>query len=125
MQKTIKYFTVEEAKKTFPLVKKIVKDILDCGFEIRSIADSAAGNIEENEEVEALISKMKKYMNELEEIGCYYKDWSYSIGLVDFPSIIDGNEVLLCWRSDEPEIMFYHPIYEGYVGRKEIPEEYR
>jgi len=107
------------------LLKKIVKDILDCGFEIRSIAESMAGKIDENEEVKGLISKMGNYMDELEEIGCYYKDWSYSIGLVDFPSIIDGKEVLLCWRSDEPEIMFYYPIYEGYVGRKEIPEEYR
>jgi hypothetical protein len=44
--------------------------------------------------------------------------------LVDFPSIIDGEDVSLCWRSDEDSIKFYHGIDQGYASRKLIPEEY-
>ncbi|MBZ0178552.1 MAG: DUF2203 domain-containing protein [Melioribacteraceae bacterium] len=118
-----KYFTPREANKTLPLVKQIVRDILERGFEIKTIADSLNGRIEGNEEIESLFSQIQSYMDELKELGCYYKDWNFSVGLVDFPSIIDEQEVFLCWRSDERAITHYHGMHEGYAGRKRIPGE--
>jgi len=120
----IKYFTPREAMKTLPLVKKIVKDILDTSFQIRTMAESIGGNIEEDENVNRLVIELNDYMKELEDIGCYYRDWNFSIGLVDFPSVINNQDVYLCWRSDEQEINFYHGLHEGFSGRKEIPREY-
>ena len=120
---TIKYFTVKEANKTLPLVKKIVRDILDTGYQIRTIAESLGGKIEGNPEIERLNYDLQEYMAELEEIGCYYKDWNFTIGLVDFPGFIDGEEIMLCWKSDEPEIMYYHGVDAGFAGRKPIPPE--
>jgi len=120
----IKYFTPGEAKRTLPLVRNIVRDILNDTFQIRTITESLGGLVEENSEVKQLISNVDGYMRELEEIGCSYKDWNFQIGLVDFPAIIDGEDVLLCWRNDEDEILFYHGINEGYAGRKPIPVEY-
>ncbi len=119
-----KHFTPEEARRTLPLVKKIVKDILTAGSEIKLLAEDLNGEIKDNPEIEALLKTINIYINELEEIGCYYKDWNFSIGLVDFPSIINNKEVLLCWRSDEEEILYYHDFESGYQGRKPIPEEY-
>lgn len=116
-----KYFTPNEAKKTLPLVKKIVKDILDTSFEVRTIAEQMGNDAHENPEVLKLIEDINYFMKELQEIGCYYKDWNFSIGLVDFPAIIDNEEVLLCWRSDEEDIQYYHRMDEGYAGRKRIP----
>jgi len=124
MQTETKYFTPEEAVKTLPLVKKIVSDILSDASQIRSISSALASNIESNPEIIRLTENIKGYLMELEEIGCYFKDWNFQLGLVDFPSIIDGMEVLLCWRSDEESIQFYHGINEGYIGRKLIPVEY-
>ncbi len=121
-QTDIKYFTVKEANRTLPLVKKIVKDILDTAFQIRTIAESLNGNIEGNQEVNYYLNQMNYYMNELNEIGCSYKDWNFHLGLVDFPAIINGEEVLLCWRSDEEEINYYHGLNDGFAGRKIIPE---
>ena len=119
-----KYFTVEEAEKTLPLVKNIVKDILSHSYQIKTIAESMGGQLEGNEEVNKLMNEMNSFMKELEEIGCYYKDWSFDIGLVDFPAVIEGEEVYLCWRSDEDRIRYYHLVSEGYTGRREIPSEY-
>ncbi len=124
MQTETKYFTPWEAVKTLPLVKKIVSDILSDASQIRSISSALASNIENNPEIIRLTENIKGYLEELEEVGCYFKDWNFQLGLVDFPSIIDGKEVLLCWRSDEESIQFYHGMDEGYVGRKLIPVEY-
>ncbi|MEW6194371.1 MAG: DUF2203 domain-containing protein [Bacteroidota bacterium] len=122
-QTDIKYFTVREANKTLPLVKKIVKDILDSAYQVKTIAESFNGKIDENKEINQYLADIEYYMKELEEIGCSYKDWNYEIGLVDFPAVIEGEEVLLCWRSDEEKIIYYHGINDGYAGRKPIPEE--
>lgn len=123
-QTDVKYFSPYEAGRTLPLVKQIVRDILNGAYEIRTIADSLRGKIEGNKDIEQLASRIDSYINELEQIGCSYKDWNFQIGLVDFPSIIDGEEVLLCWRSDEEDIRFYHGSDEGYASRKPIPNEY-
>ena len=119
-----KYFTPYEAQLTLPLVKKIVKDIIDTTREIRLLADDLHGQIEDNRQVQKMISEINGFMGELEEIGCFYKDWNFTIGLIDFPALIDGNEVFLCWRSDEDDVKYYHTMEEGYAGRKLIPERY-
>jgi len=45
-------------------------------------------------------------------------------GLVDFPAVIHGREVLLCWELGEPSVMYYHDLTAGYIGRKPIPEDW-
>lgn len=118
---TTKYFTPKEARKTLPLVRKIVRDILDASFQVKTISEQMGKDAQNNPEVKKLLEDINYFLNELEEIGCFYKDWNFSIGLVDFPSIIDDKEVFLCWRSDEENILYYHGINEGYAGRKRIP----
>ncbi|MCX7610169.1 MAG: DUF2203 domain-containing protein [Ignavibacterium sp.] len=124
MNTEIKYFTPAEAKRTLPLVKKIVADILSTAKEIKLLAEDFDGDIEKNPDFIKLYNDIKSFLKELEEIGCYYKDPNFSIGLVDFPSIIDNREVYLCWRSDEDDILYYHEIDTGYLGRKLIPPQY-
>jgi len=119
-----KYFTPADARRTLPLVKKIVKDILDTSREMRLLADELNGKIKGDPVVEKLGIDIESFLLELEEIGCFFKDWNFTIGLVDFPSVIDNREVFLCWKSDEDDIRFYHDVQEGYAGRKPIPEEY-
>lgn len=119
-----RYFTPEEAHKTLPLVRKIVEDIITTSREIRLLTEDKDGVIESDPAVKKMVNDLNGFMAELEEIGCFYKDWNFSIGLVDFPSIIEGNEVFLCWRSDEEDIRFYHEMDKGYAARKPVPEKY-
>ncbi len=119
----IKYFTIDEANKTLPYVKNIVRDILVTGSISRDLSSDTAREKLNTVQLEKLAEKIISLIEELESIGCYYKDWSFNVGLVDFPSIIDGNKVLLCWRSDEEAIRYYHDYNSGYAGRKLIPEE--
>lgn len=124
METQVKYFTPQEARKSLPLVKRIVRDILNTAYEIRMITEFNGGKFEGNSQIYLLKEQIHNYIKELEEIGCTFKDWNFEVGLVDFPSIINGEEVFLCWRSDEDDIKFYHGLNEGYIGRKPIPEEY-
>ncbi len=41
-------------------------------------------------------------------------------GLIDFPAILDGKEVFLCWEQDEEDIEFWHDLHSGYAGRERL-----
>lgn len=118
----MKYFTPTEASAMLPLVRRIVADILAAGQSMRQIAGQPDFRAEDNPEFQSFKNEILGYLDELDELGCSYRDWNFSVGLVDFPAIFGAKEVLLCWKSDEPELMFYHGADEGFAGRKPIPE---
>ena len=121
--KEAKLFTPQEAQQTLPLVKKIVADILEFGQKIRTLSAEVGANAEKNPEIIKIIDQLDELFDEMESLGCYYKDWNFSVGLVDFPAVIDGEEAFLCWRSDEEGLKYYHDVDSGYTGRKPIPAE--
>ena len=56
----------------------------------------------------------------LDDAGVQVK--SLEEGLIDFPSLRDGEDVLLCWQVGEPEVAFWHGIDEGFAGRKPLDD---
>jgi hypothetical protein len=61
--------------------------------------------------------KLASYINELTKLGVELKGPD---GLCDFPSIMDGREVCLCWRLGEPEVMHWHELDAGFAGRQPL-----
>lgn len=129
-----KHFTVEQANRMLPLVKAIVKDIVELAAEFRSreerlarISMAERGMDEAHkEEVRQMRSDLAKdaarieeLNDELRELGVEFKGWD---GLVDFPSIRDGREVYLCWRLGEPEVRYWHELDAGFAGRQPLYE---
>jgi len=57
-------------------------------------------------------------VDRLEELGVVLKD--LDLGLLDFPSEREGEEVLLCWQVGEGSVTSWHGLEEGYAGRKPI-----
>ena|SRR3989344_8226320 len=119
----LKLFTPKEANQTLPLVKRIVADILGTGDRIRALSAEIGKNAESDPQIIQWMDQLEELFEELELLGCSYKDWNFTVGLVDFPSVIGGQQVFLCWRSDEKELRYYHEIDAGFTGRKLIPKE--
>ena len=69
-------------------------------------------------ERERSLQEARDTLAELEEIGVQVKDLEK--GLLDFPSMMDGQEILLCWKLGESEIGFWHTAEEGFAGRKPL-----
>ena len=67
-------------------------------------------------------AKLKQMLENFQEIGCVVKD--LDIGLVDFPALYHGKEVYLCWRLGETDIGFWHPVDDGFAGRRAIDREF-
>ena len=65
--------------------------------------------------------KISQAINEIHETGCVVKDLDE--GLVDFPSLRDGQEVYLCWKLGEEHIGYWHGLSEGFAGRKPLEDD--
>lgn len=117
-----KYFTPQEANKRLPLIKQIVSDIFSKASELKAL-NAYGSDPSKKAAQEKAFNQMNNLIDELESLGCFYKDWNFEKGLVDFPAMIEGEEVFLCWHSDEPDVRWYHSIEEGFPGRRPIPED--
>lgn len=124
-------FSVEDANKTLPLVRRIVEDvvrqhrlwrekILELDLVASSSrADEPRGRAEQLEaEAQLLAREIDGYSHELDDLGILLKD--RRMGLVDFPSEAGGRKILLCWRLGESEIQYWHDEDAGYAGRQPL-----
>jgi len=89
------------------------------------IAIGSNGGNFEKPEVRKLRAGLKAAAEELAEIlslfgehGVQVKD--VEMGLIDFPTEIDGEPALLCWRVGEERIEFWHTLDGGFAGRRPI-----
>lgn len=71
---------------------------------------------------EAAATQLAEAVESITELGVQIKD--IEIGLIDFPTLFKGREVLLCWKIGEPRIQFWHGLEEGFRGRKKIDREF-
>jgi len=73
---------------------------------------------EKRMEHQSLAEVMKTNLEKILSTGCLIKD--LDMGLLDFPAIINNEEVYLCWKLGEDRIRYYHRQDEGYAGRKPL-----
>jgi hypothetical protein len=70
-------------------------------------------------EVEQLAGEIVAAVQEIQDLGAVVKD--VDSGLVDFPAVHRGQDVLLCWRVGEDEVGHWHDLESGFAGRRELP----
>jgi hypothetical protein len=123
-----RHWTTEEANQLRPLVGATVRRIraarrllADMGFdpEFATLADATGGAWPGREHAEAAI-EIAVGFEQLERLDIVVRDLER--GLVDFPALIDGHEVYLCWLLDEPQITHFHGVESGFAGRRPLPD---
>ena len=128
-----KFFTLAEANRTLPLVRRIVQDIAsyypgwkDLVAQYELIAAKSRpewGESPEQLSIKAQIDDVARKINEclveLEQVGCEFKGEE---GLVDFHGKLEGREIFWCWKLGEDRITHWHELDAGFKGRQPIPE---
>jgi hypothetical protein len=69
--------------------------------------------------LDALATAVKGALEGILALGGVAKD--LDLGLVDFPGLVGGETVNLCWQYGEPAVRFWHGLDEGYAQRKPLP----
>ncbi len=130
-----RYFTLDQAKGLLPVVDRVVRSAVHA----KSVYDQSdesmqnllqriimsGGLLVDRLSVEAIRSsrqtsgdRLRVALEEIQDLGCLVKDLEK--GLIDFPTLLRGEEVYLCWHLGEADIQFWHGVHEGFNGRKTI-----
>ncbi|MBI1882327.1 MAG: DUF2203 domain-containing protein [Chloroflexi bacterium] len=122
-----KIFTLAEANALLPRIRIIVEGLqairqeaMVLRPEVWPVLEKAVGNGGSRKagELLELFKRFEKWLTELQGYGCELKGLEQ--GLIDFPAIMQGRQVYLCWQYDEPEIAFWHDIDAGFAGRQPL-----
>jgi hypothetical protein len=70
--------------------------------------------------MQGIIDQMQASVARLEELSITLRD--IKTGLVDFPALVTGRQVCLCWRLGEESVDWWHELTEGYSGRRPLSE---
>lgn len=130
-----RFFTLTEAERLRAEVEPILLEAMEARRKMAEVDQQLAALAERIQRSGGLLvtyekaANMRLERNRLEQAiggaierihstGCLVKD--LDVGLLDFPSRINDEEVYLCWRLGEDRIRFFHRQDEGFAGRKPL-----
>ena len=125
-------FTPDEANRALAQVRPLAERMIELRVRLAQLEDEqrevvklVAGNGSgegvgdaRSPEFAALARELQEVTDELALIGVQVKD--PDSGLLDFPAVRDGEEVLLCWQVGEPAVEWWHRVDDGFGGRARI-----
>lgn len=134
-----RYFTLLEAEELLPTVEKLIRQALELKGAYQQAEDSIqratqrivmlGGSVVNRGAMVAnrglrdtAAEELKRVIAEIGALGVQVKD--LDTGLLDFPTLYRGQEVLLCWRVGETGIAFWHGLEEGFRGRKPLDDDF-
>lgn len=121
-----RHFTREEAEGLLPTVEPMLRELRTARDRLtdaeahRALGESAPtnGGGEPGREVSEGFLAVRRLLGAIQELGIVVRD--IDRGLIDFPAVIDGAEVYLCWQLDEQRIEFWHDLESGFGGRQPL-----
>ena len=121
-----RHYTVEQAEAARPWVAQRLERIRDALEDLRTPAartaleemDNTVGGSWPGQEVAAAVLSVFSAAEQLEAMDIVLRDADR--GLVDFPSIRDGEEIYLCWDAAEPRVAWWHEPDSGFAGRRPL-----
>jgi len=121
-----KHYTREEASALLPQVRKWLGQLehardhlLKYDKRLSALMEpgrDAGGDLVNN--WARTMADFREAMDQFQKREIFIKD--IDRGLLDFPAIIGGREVFLCWEKDEDDIEFWHDLDTGYAGRERL-----
>ena len=123
-----KHYTVEQARQLMAEIRKRLTELnhlrdrvtkADQRFTQLHATGCDLGGSSVNEWIQDLC-RMRENLYWFESREIQIKDLDR--GLIDFPALMSGREVFLCWEQDEDDIEFWHDLETGFAGRERLPE---
>ncbi len=117
-------YSVEEANELLPYLAPTLVELREKFEEAIAIRQKVAGVAATNgwspsrEDWSRTLARVGELMDRINEWELQLRD--VETGLVDFPGMLAGEEVWLCWRLGEPEVGHWHPLDEGFGSRRPL-----
>jgi hypothetical protein len=131
-----RFYAIDEANDSLPEVERILTALRDQREELIGLRDKVVAASPPDGEtpptgaaeqirllrlgMQGLIDQMQAGVARLVDMDITLRD--ISTGLIDFPALVSGLPIWLCWRLGEGDITHWHPHDEGYDSRRPLSE---
>ena len=131
-----RFYAIDEANAALPEVERILTALRDQREELIALRDRVVAASPSDDEtptagvaekirllrlgMQGLIDQMQAGVARLIELDITLRD--IATGLIDFPALVSGRPIWLCWRLGETEVANWHPHDEGYDTRRPLSE---
>ena len=121
-----KHYTREEARALLPEVKEWLKRIGALRDDLQKTELRLTGLMAGGGDLGGtLVNDWVRTLAGLDELFAEFRRREIQIkdldrGLIDFPAIVGGREVFLCWEQDDEDIEFWHDLDAGFAGRERL-----
>ncbi len=121
-----KHYTRDEARRLLPQIRQWLTHASEFQAEVQKLEERLSGLMAPGCDLGGeLVNRWTRRLVEFEVVLLEFQRREIQIkdlqrGLVDFPALMDGREVFLCWEQDEEDIEFWHELDAGYAGRERI-----
>jgi hypothetical protein len=68
--------------------------------------------------MQGVIDQMQAGVARIDALGIALRD--IESGLIDFPALVSGRQVCLCWRLGEGDVEWWHEMTSGFSGRQPL-----
>ena len=125
-------FTVDQANALVPRLQALIERLQRSALELRAERDAMARRLAvepdrvpverllaERPGLRRVVEALDGAIEGIQVLGLELKD--PELGLVDFPAVIDGEAVYLCWQFGDARVRFWHRRADGFAGRRLLP----
>ena len=121
-----KHYTLAEARELLPQVRVWLKRLNELRQDFDRFDQRLTSLMSPGHDVGGdLVNRWIRTLADMQEVLMEFQQRQIQLkdverGLIDFPAIIGGQEVFLCWEKDEDDIEFWHDLDSGYAGREHL-----
>jgi hypothetical protein len=108
---------LEDLRPRLELIRTARRVVIDHGELVRERVAGDGGGSEGSAYYDAILT-LRREVEYLAAVGILLRD--PEVGLVDFPTEVDGVRGFLCWRPDEDRVEYWHPPESGFRGRRPL-----
>lgn len=70
--------------------------------------------------MQGVVDQMAAAVARIDALGITLRDIEQ--GLIDFPALVSGRQVWLCWHLGEADVTTWHELDAGFTGRRPLSE---
>jgi hypothetical protein len=132
-----RFYTIDAANERLPDVGGLLERLRDQRAELVELRDRAADRLkahaggigdspaEADPELRAIRLRMQGLIDQMQAAVIRLDEWDVVLrdiktGLIDFPALVSGRQVWLCWRLGEGPIEWWHELDAGFGGRQAL-----
>lgn len=121
-----KHYSLDEARALLPEIRQWLEKLKELSQRLRKLDERISSMMARGNDIGGeTVNNWIRAMAEIQRIAAEFRQREILLkdlerGLVDFPAIIGGREVFLCWEEDEEDIEFWHELDTGYAGRERL-----